>query len=167
MYNGRPYRLDSDEYRLIKAFDDKLKAEGILEPYRSEWMMWHKELRLIGSADMIFKYCDGRRDENGVMWVEIYDWKRSKKIEYSNRFAKGCTELTKDEDDCNFIHYTYQMEVYAIMLEANYNVRVAGANLVILHPQQDEPLIIPIPIVKERLERIIAFRKKQLLKLTA
>ena len=58
------------EWKYFKEFNDSLEKK--LTPYRTEWMVWDRELRLAGSVDMLFENPDGT--------LQIYDWKRSKKV---------------------------------------------------------------------------------------
>ena len=56
-------------------FINGLSEEGNLFPYRTEWCVYHEELKFTGSVDMVFKNNNGGYD--------IYDWKRSKDIKKS------------------------------------------------------------------------------------
>ena len=49
-----------------------LKDTPNLKPYRTEWMIYHEELKLAGSIDMVYENEDGT--------LSIYDWKRSANI---------------------------------------------------------------------------------------
>ena len=53
-------------------FINGLAEEGNLFPYRTEWCVYHEQLKFTGSVDMVFKNNNGGYD--------IYDWKRSKDI---------------------------------------------------------------------------------------
>ena len=44
-----------------------------LEPYRTEWTIYDRKLRIAGSIDMVYK---DTRDNS----YHIYDWKRSKEF---------------------------------------------------------------------------------------
>ena len=73
-YNDQPVENDSKEFSDFLKFDAR---RGDLQPYRTEWMIYDKELRLAGSIDMVFANPDGS--------VQLYDWKRSKEIKRTNR----------------------------------------------------------------------------------
>ena len=49
-------------------------------PYRTEWMVYHEELRLAGFIDMVFENKDGT--------LQIYDWKRCRDIKKNDAFGK-------------------------------------------------------------------------------
>ena len=97
-----------------------------LEPYRTEWEVWSKEHLLCGSIDMVF-----RRKSNGKFL--IYDWKRSKAIKTENTYQKGLAPLDH-LDDCNYWHYTLQLNVYRWILENLYGMEIEGMAVIVLHP---------------------------------
>ena len=82
-------------------------------PYRTEWMVYHEELRLAGSIDMIFENEDGS--------LQIYDWKRCKEISYDSYYGKAAiTSCISHLPDTNFWHYSLQLNVYKNILEIKY-----------------------------------------------
>ena len=71
-YNNMTIKNESTEFKYFLEFDDWVKRETNMLPYRTEMIVWDKELKLCGSIDMLFKNeCDE---------LELYDWKRSTKI---------------------------------------------------------------------------------------
>jgi ATP-dependent exoDNAse (exonuclease V) beta subunit len=100
-----------------------------LRPYRTEWMVFHEELALCGSIDMVF------RDTDGQFW--IYDWKRCKKIEQPVPSASPgtvpCTAMLKS---VNVHEYTLQLNLYKYILETKYDMPIRGMCLLFLHPRQ-------------------------------
>lgn len=97
-----------------------------LEPYRMEWEVWVEEIKLAGSIDGIFR----RRSDGRFL---IYDWKRSKEIKTSNGFQSGLGPMAH-LPDCNYWHYSLQLNVYRWILETYYGLDVADMYLVIMHP---------------------------------
>ena len=97
-----------------------------LEPYRMEWEVWVEEIKLAGSIDGIFR----RRSDGRFL---IYDWKRSKKITTDNKFQSGLGPMSH-LPDCNYWHYSLQLNVYRWILETYYGLDVADMYLVIMHP---------------------------------
>jgi len=124
-YNGLDVKNDSIEY---KYFLDFAKDYEHLEPYRTEWCVYYEELKLSGSIDMVF------RDKNTGEFY-IYDWKRSKGISYEG-FAgkKSHVSCITHLDDCNFWHYSLQLNTYRAILEEKYNMKISGMYLIVLHP---------------------------------
>ena len=122
-YNNCPNENDSIEYKYFLEFKETVKH---LTPYRTEWMIWDKELKFAGSIDMIFENKDGS--------LEIYDWKRSKGIVKTNAFQNAKTECISHLPDSNYWHYCLQLNTYKALLEKNYGKKVNGMYLVCLHP---------------------------------
>ena len=119
-----PSMVTSPEWSYFQQFWAKMSPD--LEPYRLEWPVWIAELKLAGSIDAVF-----RRPSDGAFF--IYDWKRTKELKMENRFEKGLGPLSH-VDDCNYWHYTLQLNVYAWILEKHYGIPISGLYLVILHP---------------------------------
>jgi ATP-dependent exoDNAse (exonuclease V) beta subunit len=97
-----------------------------LRPYRTEWLVYDEEKRLAGSIDLVL-------EDTKTGKVIIVDWKRSKDIKTENRFQKG-REFWSHLDDCNWNHYSLQLNMYRHLLETHYGKQVAGMYLAILHP---------------------------------
>lgn len=129
-YNAKEVHNSSVEYGYFNQFWTEFQLQfPTLRPYRTEWMVFHEELKISGSIDMIFE-----NTEDGTIW--IYDWKRSKEISYEscfkNSFAK--TPCVSHFPDTNFWHYTLQLNMYRAILEQKYGKRVSKMCLVCLHP---------------------------------
>jgi hypothetical protein len=120
-------RKESIEYKYFQQFT---KDYDYLIPYRTEWMIYDKELKLAGSVDMLFQ---NPHDNT----LEIYDWKRSKEIKYTNSWQSGLTKCVSHIPDCNYYHYCLQLNTYKAILERNYNVKISGMYLVCLHPNNN------------------------------
>ena len=97
-----------------------------LKPYRTEWMVYHEELGLAGSIDMIYEHDDGE--------LSIYDWKRSKEISKCGWGKFGTSHTFKLVPNCNFWHYALQLNVYRHILETKYGKKIKDLYLVRLHP---------------------------------
>jgi hypothetical protein len=123
-YNGLPNVNDSIEYAYFKRFAEDYKH---LKPYRTEWMVWHEDVKIAGSIDMVFENDDGT--------LTIYDWKRSKDIvKYSQWNKYATTECIGHLPDTNYWHYCLQLNIYKRILEDKYGKTVCGLYLVCLHP---------------------------------
>ena len=109
----------------FRNFIDCLKEEGALFPYRTEWCVFHEELKFTGSIDMVF------RNKNGGF--EIYDWKRSKDIK-KHGFNNFVNPALVHLPDCNYWHYTMQLNLYKYILENKYGLRIDNLYLVVFHP---------------------------------
>ena len=97
-----------------------------LVPYRMEWEVFSLEHKLAGSIDAIFyRPSDGK--------YVIYDWKRSKQIKMENDYEKGHYPLDH-LSNCNYWHYSLQLNIYKWFLETFYGLEIADLYLIILHP---------------------------------
>lgn len=122
-----------------------------LEPYRAEWSVFSEEHKLCGQIDMLF-----RRKSDGK--YVIYDWKRSKEIKTSNKWAKGygpCDHL----DDCNYWHYTLQLNVYRWILENLYDMEIAEMYLIICHPNNKNYIRMRLNRLQDEVEGMLDCRK--------
>ena len=118
-----------------------------MKPYRTEWTVYHEELKLAGSIDMVYENPDGT--------LSIYDWKRSADIVKSNGWNK-CA-LTKEIDwmpDSNFWHYALQLNAYKMILELKYDKIVKDLYLVRLHPDSSDYELIQVPDLKHDIIQI-------------
>jgi ATP-dependent exoDNAse (exonuclease V) beta subunit len=153
-YNNEPVKDDSVEYQYFEAFQ---KDHNHLIPYRTEWMVFHEELKLCGSIDMIFQ--DPNSDG-----LYIYDWKRVKDMEYDTKYNKyAITECIQHLPDTNFHHYSLQLNLYKMILEAKYGKKVLGLALVALHPDNAYKTYEKhdVPILTKEVADLIELRKSQ------
>lgn len=120
-----------------------------LMPYRTEWRIFDDVIYVAGTADMIFRKSDGT--------YAIYDWKRSKKIEQvspENRFAKfgfgSCSSFT----DCNYNHYSLQLNIYKKILEDYYSKTVSEMYFVQLHPNFDSYNLYEVQNMQDTVDKM-------------
>ena len=152
-YNDLDVEIDEDcvEFDYFMAFENDIGSK--LEPYRTEWMVWDKELKLAGSIDMIFENDDGT--------LLIYDWKRCKNIKKDNGYQSSTTECINHLPDTNFWHYSLQLNTYKYMVEKNYGKKVTGMYLICLHPnnQNDSYIRLEVPHLKTEMDDLMQLRK--------
>ena len=126
-----------------------------LAAYRTEWMIYDKELRIAGSIDMVFKELDGT--------LSIYDWKRSKEIVQESRFNEySIDSVINYIPDTNYWHYCLQLNVYKALLEKNYGVKISNLFLVRLHPDSEDYEKIRVVNLQEAVEKLFDARRIQL-----
>ena len=129
-----------------------------LKIYRTEWIIYVDELKLAGSIDAIFMNEDGT--------LTIGDWKRSKQISfnsfgYSKKYGKYPFEHM---EDCNYNHYSLQLNLYRIILETYYGYRVKDMFLGVFHPDNKDGkyLKIEIPRLEKEAKMLLSYREETL-----
>ena len=153
-YNNIKVENCSDEYKQFLSFY-KNHQEKI--PYRTEWMIWDRQLRMAGSIDMTFINDDGT--------IDIYDWKRCKEIKKSNRWQYAIEECISHLPDTNFWHYSLQLNTYKAMLEKNYDKKIKDMYLVVMHPAQKKYMRYKVPDLSEEINDLFKIREKQVIKI--
>lgn len=155
-YNGVPVDEQGKNTTEFQYFLKFASDYSYLKPYRTEWMIYDEELKFAGSVDMLFKNADGT--------LEIYDWKRSKEIKMDNKYQSGITECVSHLPDCNFYHYSLQLNTYKAILEKNYGERISGLYLVCLHPNNPNNSYIRIQCadLSEEVKALFEYRKRML-----
>jgi len=149
-YNNMTVSNNSVEYQYFKQF---LSDFSDLNPYRTEWMIYHEELKLSGSIDMIFENPDGT--------LQIYDWKRCQEIQHETQFGKFAkTSCISHLPDTNFWHYALQLNVYKMILEQKYGKRVTKLCLVCLHPDNVYKTYerIEVPFLDTEIKDLVTLR---------
>jgi len=151
-YNELDIVNESTEY---KYFLDFQKEHLHLTPYRTEWMVFHEELKISGSIDMIFENPDGT--------LQIFDWKRCNEIVKENNFNEySKTQCISHLPDTNYWHYSLQLNMYKRILEDKYEKKITDLFLICLHPNNSSYLKIEVPILKKEMDDLIKYRKKEL-----
>ena len=127
-----------------------------LKPYRTEWMIYHEDVKIAGSIDMIYENPDGT--------LSIYDWKRAKEITKDNNWNKfALNPIIGQMPDTNFWHYSLQLNTYRHILETKYGKKVTNLCLVRIHPDHPEQTyeLLPVPILTKEMEELFSELKKK------
>ena len=134
----------SREWSYFKAFERNVQ----FSPFRTEWRVFDVDARIAGTLDFVCECADGT--------YEIYDWKRSNKIDPTerNRWANGLNGL-EHLTDTSYIHYCLQQNLYRYILQKNYGIKISRMNLVVLHPELPTYRVVPIPPMEREVEMII------------
>ena len=122
-YNGMNVKNDSIEYNHFRKFKDDFAH---LTPYRTEWTIYHEDIHLAGSIDMVFQDTDGS--------LSIYDWKRVAEISKINKFNEWSIGNIISVPDSKYWHYAIQLNIYKAILIEKYNLHITDLYLVSLHP---------------------------------
>lgn len=126
-----------------------------LKSYRSEWMIYDSELKIAGSIDYVTL--------NDDQTLDIYDWKRSSEIKKENKWQYGKYPI-QHIPDCNYWHYSLQLNLYRALLEKNYQKKIRSMYLVVLHPNFDDYQILQVPDLSNEIGLIFNYRLQQLSK---
>ena len=137
----------SPEILQFRKFErDVIRALNFF-PYRTEVCVFHLGLRVAGQIDALFKHEDGT--------FAIFDWKRSAAIRRVNDFANMDPPLDV-WPDCNYYHYTLQLNMYRYILQTQYGLQVRSLHLGVFHPDRDIYEHVVLPLWDEDIERVVA-----------
>jgi len=145
-YNFVKYENDSREFKHFLRFTEKFNH---LIPFRTEKIIYSKDLKLAGSIDMLFV---NPRDNT----IHIYDWKRVKEISKINRYDKWM--LNKNINylpDSNYWHYALQLNIYKYIYNKEYTGRVSNMNLVAFHAENNNFIHIPVIDLQDEIKMLM------------
>ena len=125
-YNGINVNGSGIEFEYFQNF---IKDNGELLPFRSEWLIYDEDLKLSGSVDMLFMNEDGT--------LSIYDWKRCKSLEKFVSYNQFALDPISHIPDTNFWHYSIQLNTYKLIIERKYGYKVKDMYLICIHPELD------------------------------
>jgi hypothetical protein len=159
-YNDEPRPNDSIEYQFFEAFRGDFEREfPQYRPYRTEWTVFYKELKIAGSIDMVYENI-----EDGTLM--IYDWKRVKDIKYE-AFKDECgLGVCSDLPHTNFWHYSLQLNTYKAILESQYEKKVTALRLVRLYPDAPSYEIHECHDLQDKVKALFDNRRIELTKKT-
>ena len=151
--------IDKHEFKSLewKYFINFIKDTPELKPYRTEWTVYHDDVKISGSIDMVYENPDGT--------LSIYDWKRAKNITRINNYNKfALSPEICHLPDSNFWHYALQLNTYKAILEQKYGKIIKDLILVRLHPDAEEKNyeLITLPNLSTEIKDMFLERKKQL-----
>jgi len=147
-----PSVKETKEWKFFMNFWEECGND--LVPYRSEWEVYSEPHKLAGSIDMIYyRKSDGK--------YVIYDWKRSKGIKTDNSFENGYGPLSH-LPNCNYWHYTLQLNVYKWFLETYYGLEIGDLYIVIFHPDNTNYQRMRLNILTDEVLEMLDCRKRAL-----
>lgn len=148
---GNTVEDNSPEFGYFLQYNDKMTNAGYI-PYRMEMRVFDESISLAGSVDMLWIHKDNVGKPPPVK-VSLRDWKRSKQITYKNS-TKG-KGVCSDVPDCNFYHYSLQLNLYKYIMEKYYNISVIDMGLVILYPENPSYVEIPINDLQFKIREMV------------
>lgn len=141
---------DTKECRMFSNFEKHMTSLGY-EPHEFEQIVWCAAASLAGSVDAQFINPDTQE-----IW--LVDWKRSKEIKTTAYRGKKGFGPMSDKEDCNFEHYSLQLNIYKYMLVNFFGKNITRMSLVILHPNQDDYLLLDVTDNQRAVEQIMQAR---------
>jgi hypothetical protein len=159
--NGLPVNNNSVEFGYFVNYVNMMTHYGWV-PYRTEQKLWDESVDLAGCADML--WC--RPEDKGCKHRKVFlvDWKRSKLIEMMNKYNIKGIGLMSEFDDCNYVHYQLQLNIYKFILEKYYDVEVMGMEIVVFHPNNSHELRYTVPVWIDLIKQIFTEREEQVKK---
>lgn len=139
------------EYKYFHDFEhDRMSHsdEELWVPYRTEWLVYDEDIKLLGYIDMVFKNI---KDGTYI----LCDWKRCKEIKKSNAYDTATTECISHIPDANYWHYTLQLNVYREILERKYGMVISGMYLLSFHPECSGYERFRVPVLKEEMSELL------------
>ena len=115
--------------------------------FKSEWKIFFPKHKITGIIDMVYQLSDGK--------YAIYDWKRSKNINYDYYTDFSIHPLLKHIPNTNYYHYSLQLNFYKYILEKEYNMIISEMMLCCLHPNNDNYILYPVHDFTDLIEGIL------------
>lgn len=147
---------EDDTFRLFKIFANQIT----LNPFRTEWHIYDKDLSLAGTIDLV----DYSNDK-----FTIYVWSTSDKLiengmaVVKNKYDQKALPPISHLDDCAYNRYALQLSLYKYILEKNYGIEVSELRLGIFHPAYNKPYVLKIPYLKNEVETLMSLRESIIL----
>jgi hypothetical protein len=158
--NGEEFELDEDNkssfQEFLKFSQDKYFWK--FEHFRTEWAIFDPETRICGKIDYI-----GRNPATGHF--VILDWKRVENISdcsFSRMQRKGAENgfgPCSNMENCKYITYSLQLNLYKWILEKNYGIYVSQMFLIQLHPKLKNVVVFKVPNLQKTILKMAACRK--------
>ena len=132
----------------LEFYERYLLPKGLI-PVRTEFSIFHTGLAAAGQIDVLLKYYDTDK-------YVIADYKRSKEIKRTNPYQ----QLLPPFDhlaSTNLNTYTMQLLMYRYILQTEYAIKVDELLLVVLHENNEAPIIESLPLWDDEVERMIKY----------
>lgn len=151
-------RLDSDIKKLIpQAINFHNDYKDMYELIGCEIYLGDEDYDECGATDqmMLNKYTGG---------ITIIDYKTNKKIEYESYKHKKMLIPLHKFDDCNYVHYSFQLGDYKYKFEKNTNLKVDETFIVYFNTNADDYEIIEPLNMEKEVKKILENRRKKKMK---
>ena len=109
-------------------------------------MIYSNKYNVAGTIDCLFKKAD--KDEYVML-----DWKRSKKLIIDGQprifgYGYALSELNH-LDNSSYYRYCLQQNIYKVIVEKEFSVKISSMKLVVLHENYSDYHIVDVPIMKK------------------
>lgn len=143
---------DSKEFALFLDFYNKEIKERNLVFFDAEKMIFSDKYNVAGTIDCLFK------KESNDEYVML-DWKRSKKLIIDGRprifgYGYALSELNT-LDNSSFNRYCLQQNIYKLIAETEYGMKISSMKLVVLHENYSDYHIVDVPTMKREASIIL------------
>lgn len=168
--------IGNEEFEQFLQYADFMRKRGFI-PFRTEWIVYSdRSHSLIGTIDMAYvrKHVRARESICGserILKLTLVDWKRIKALK---RWAqdKG-TGLCCDIRNCNFFHYSMQLNTYKYIIENFYEdiehegvtydrMEVDDMWLVVFHPNRKKYMRVKCANMQPLIRELFMERRQQL-----
>lgn len=154
-YNNIISEIKSTDYQYFINFNEDHKHLTI---YRTEWLIFSEKHKITGSIDAVFI-------NNDDSSLSLYDWKRTKEIKFIGFNNETAPEPLNHLQECNYSHYSLQLNLYRTIIERFYGFKVKEMFLVVFHPDNKNYKKIEIPRMEKEMNIILDIRLKEICKL--
>lgn len=133
---------------LKKGLEDKSCPQKLknFDVFKSEWRLFDEKHFICGTVDCVLVNPKNPRE------LIVVDWKRSKSIKKQDPFGEfGNTHITKNLSNCNFIHYSIQLNIYTRLIECMFDMKVSEMYIININSIKQECEIFPV----QRLDALV------------
>lgn len=107
--------------------------------FRSEWRLFDEKHYICGTVDCVLVNPNNPRE------LIVVDWKRSKGIVKQSPYGEfGNNVLTAKLSNCNFIHYSIQLNIYRKLIEDTYPMNVIEMYIININATTNKCEIFPV-----------------------
>lgn len=139
----------------IMMEDFKEYAREFLIPIRSELIIGDPEFDIAGAVDQI--YYNTQTEE-----LEVWDWKTNKEIKYEGYKHKKLLGILSDLEDCNYVHYSIQLNIYKYILQKMTGLKFGKCRIVWFNEKNDTYQIIDCLDLYDRAKQMLLERRDKI-----
>ena len=139
--------LDVPEFQQFLNYHEEWPLYRKWTPFRTELRVFDRALEIPGSVDML--YWSPRSTPENPLLI-LVDWKRSKEIKMKSFYNRATGKFPtgkgpcQDLHDCNYFHYSLQVNMYAALIERNTPYRIDEMYLGVFHPTAPNYKVHPV-----------------------